>query len=89
MLIVLFGPVIGQVVATFGVIVGVARIALLAGSAAGNAALDIYSIVDDKETIPLAVFDLVLEPLRSKSAEDVRKLHAKPGSRVDKIDDTW
>jgi hypothetical protein len=57
-----FIPVLGEVVGSFAELANLGRIISLAG-AGGNAALDIYTIVDDPANAPLAIFSLVLAPL--------------------------
>jgi hypothetical protein len=54
--------VLGEVVGSFAELANLGRIISLAG-AGGNAALDIYTIVDDPANEPLAIFSLVLAPL--------------------------
>ncbi|KAH8901597.1 glycoside hydrolase [Thozetella sp. PMI_491] len=57
-----FIPVAGEIAGEVFGLAGIARIAALIG-AAGNSAMDIYTIVDDPDNAPLAIFDLITEPL--------------------------
>ncbi|KAK5995001.1 hypothetical protein PT974_03391 [Cladobotryum mycophilum] len=93
-------PFVGEVV---GSIAGLAELGIVLGvlGAAGDATLDIYTIVDDPENAPMAIFDLVLAPLalldiakiakasslrRGMRAEDVAKLSKGVKRRMDIID---
>ncbi|KAH6603443.1 glycoside hydrolase family 18 [Trichoderma cornu-damae] len=96
----LFIPIIGEIAGAIGELADVGAILSMIG-AAGNAGLDIYTIVDDPKNAPLAIFDLVLSPLalgdiskvkmaaqirRGMRAEDVAKLGKSVESRMDTID---
>ena len=93
-------PVIGEVASAVAEIGDIAAITSLIG-AVGNSALDIYTIVDDPNNAPLAIFDLILEPLaladiaklnkaatarRLMTAEDVAKLGDKVSGRMNTIE---
>jgi hypothetical protein len=93
-------PVIGEVVGSVAELADVGVILGLLG-AAGNAATDIYTIVDDPNNAPLAIFDLILSPLaladvatiskaanlrRAMSADDVAKLGDKISSRMKTVE---
>jgi GH18 family chitinase len=93
-------PVIGEVVGSVAELADVVAVTSLLG-AAGNAATDIYTIVDDPANAPLAIFDLILSPLAladlaviSKAAsvrrgmrdEDVAKLGDKVKLKMDTIE---
>lgn len=97
----LFIPVAGEVASSLVGAATIARIASIAG-VAGNAALDIYTIVDDPDNAALAIVSLVFEPLalldfgkiakaarirRGMKPEDVKALGAGKASRLNKIDD--
>ncbi|KAL2862689.1 uncharacterized protein BJX67DRAFT_292234 [Aspergillus lucknowensis] len=84
--ILLVVPFVGEVVGAVASMATIGRIIALAG-AAGNAAMDIYTIVDDPENAPLAIFSLVLGGIgdlasiaqaakirRGMSSEDLGKL---------------
>lgn len=94
-------PVLGEIAGSLTAVASIARIAAIVG-VAGNTALDVYSIVDDPKNAPLAIFSLVLEPLslvdvakmakagslrRGMKEEDLKALHPKPGSKLDKIEE--
>lgn len=97
----LFIPVAGEVASSLIGVATIARIASIAG-VVGNAALDIYSIVDDPDNAALAIVSLVFEPLalldfgkiakaarirRGMKAEDVKALSGgKAGAKLEKID---
>ncbi|KAL6825858.1 hypothetical protein J3E69DRAFT_380961 [Trichoderma sp. SZMC 28015] len=66
----LFIPIVGEIVGTVAELADVAVIVGLIG-AAGNAGMDIYTIVDDPDNALLAIFDLILSPL---ALEDVVKI---------------
>ncbi|KAH8800173.1 glycoside hydrolase family 18 protein [Xylogone sp. PMI_703] len=97
--ILFFVPVIGEVVGSIAELADIGTIISLLG-AAGNAAQDIYTIVDDPNNAPLAIFDLVLTPLaladlsaiskaagfrRGMAAEDVAKLGDRVNTRMGTI----
>ncbi|KAF3480459.1 killer toxin alpha/beta [Arthroderma uncinatum] len=60
--ILFFVPIAGQVIGAVTELSSVAAILTILGTA-GEVALDIYSIVDDPENAPLAIFGLILTPL--------------------------
>ncbi|KAH8432872.1 uncharacterized protein LDX57_010504 [Aspergillus melleus] len=83
-----FIPIIGEVASAVQSLATIGRIVSLLG-ATGNAALDIYTLVDDKDNAPLAICGLILAPLalfdavavskaanvrRGMSASDIKKL---------------
>ncbi|KAF3076301.1 hypothetical protein CFAM422_001017 [Trichoderma lentiforme] len=68
--ILLFIPIVGEIVGTVAELADVAVIVGLIGTA-GNAGMDIYTIVDDPDNALLAIFDLILSPL---ALEDVAKI---------------
>ncbi|RFU75486.1 glycoside hydrolase family 18 [Trichoderma arundinaceum] len=93
-------PIIGEVVGSIAELADVGAILSMLG-AAGNAGMDIYTIVDDPHNAPLAIFDLVLSPLalgdiakinkaanirRGMKAEDVAKLGDSVKSRMDTVE---
>lgn len=95
-----FIPVAGEVAGSVAAMAGIARIAELIG-AAGNSAMDIYTIVNDPANAPLAIFDLVLTPLslgdlammakaasarRGMSEGDVGKLGKTMKNKLDLIE---
>ncbi|KAK3945004.1 hypothetical protein QBC46DRAFT_435648 [Diplogelasinospora grovesii] len=57
-----FIPIAGEIAGEVAALAGISRIAALIG-AAGNAAMDIYQVVDAKGNAPLAIFDLITAPL--------------------------
>ncbi|KAK8004679.1 chitinase [Apiospora arundinis] len=92
-------PIAGEVLGSVAELADVASIIAVVG-AAGNAAFDIYTIVDDPDNAPLAIVNLVLAPLalgdvarvtkaaeirRGMKAEDVAKLGSRVGQRLDKL----
>ncbi|EFQ99450.1 killer toxin alpha/beta [Nannizzia gypsea CBS 118893] len=60
--ILFFVPIAGQVLGAVTELSSVAAILTILGTA-GEVALDIYSIVDDPDNAPLAIFGLILTPL--------------------------
>lgn len=95
----LFVPIVGEVIGSISSLATIGRIVALMGNV-GNAALDIYTIVDDKDNAPLAIFNLILAPLalvdiaavakaanyrRGMSADDISKLGEKLGTRMTTI----
>ncbi|KAK3940475.1 killer toxin alpha/beta [Diplogelasinospora grovesii] len=93
-------PVVGEVVGSIAELGDIAAIISALG-AAGNAAMDIYTIVDDPANAPLAIFDLVLSPLaladaavlakaaaarRSMAAGDIAKLGERVESRMGTVE---
>ncbi|KAH8894676.1 glycoside hydrolase, partial [Thozetella sp. PMI_491] len=98
--ILFFIPMVGEVASALGAAAAIARIAALLGEI-GNAALDIYSIVDDPSNAPLAIFLLVTGAVslldvakiakaagfrRAVAEEDVGKLGENVATKVQKID---
>ncbi|KAH7310815.1 hypothetical protein B0I35DRAFT_358159 [Stachybotrys elegans] len=92
-------PVVGQVVGSIATLANIGRIIAMVGIA-GNVALGIHDVVDNKDNPALAIFGLVLEPLaildvakmskaaqvkRAMSPEDLTKLGGTAGSRLDQI----
>lgn len=92
-------PVAGEIIGAVTEMADVSAILLTVG-AVGNAAMDIYTIVDDPENAPLAIFDLVMAPLalldvvglakaakirRGMSDDDIAKLGGKIGARMSAI----
>ncbi|KAL2850300.1 hypothetical protein BJY01DRAFT_261581 [Aspergillus pseudoustus] len=81
-------PVVGEVISGVTSLVNVGRIISLLG-ATGNVVLDIYTILDDEENAPLAIFSLVLTPLalmdiaRVNQAANIRR--AMPDADVAKL----
>ncbi|KAL2813996.1 hypothetical protein BJX63DRAFT_431632 [Aspergillus granulosus] len=57
-----FVPVVGEVISGVTSLVNVGRIISLLGTA-GNIALDVYTVLEDPENAPLAIFGLILTPL--------------------------
>ncbi|KAH6997387.1 glycoside hydrolase family 18 protein [Ilyonectria destructans] len=93
-------PVIGEVVGSVAELADIGTIMALLG-AAGNSAVDIYTIVDDPKNAPLAIFDLILAPLaiadiatitkasnlrRGMEDADIAKLGDRVKGRMDTID---
>ncbi|KAJ6263642.1 Glucan 1,3-beta-glucosidase [Drechslerella dactyloides] len=68
-------PIAGEVI---GGIAGAAEIGAMAGmfAAAGNALLDLYTLVEDPENAPLAIFDLVMTPLAFIQFDKIAKASA-------------
>ncbi|PTB47685.1 glycoside hydrolase family 18 protein [Trichoderma harzianum CBS 226.95] len=96
----LFIPIVGEIVGSVAELADVAVIMGLIG-AAGNAGMDIYTIVDDPHNAPLAIFDLILSPLalgdvakinkaanirRGMKGDEVAKLGDGIKSRMDTIE---
>ncbi|KAK4087609.1 hypothetical protein Purlil1_7940 [Purpureocillium lilacinum] len=75
--ILLFVPIAGQVLGALTELADLAIILTILG-AVGNAALDVYTIVDDPDNAPLAIFSLVLEPL---ALADLAKISKAAGIR--------
>lgn len=97
--ILFFVPIAGEVL---GAVAGAADLAAIIAimGAAGNAALDVFTIVDDPKNAPLAIVDLVMAPLaladvavvaraarirRGMSAAEISKLGDRVGQRMDKL----
>ncbi|ODA80986.1 hypothetical protein RJ55_03946 [Drechmeria coniospora] len=95
-----FVPFVGELAGTFVAMAGVSRILTIVG-AVGNAALDIYSVVDSKGNDPLAILSLVLAPAaifdvarigkaatirRGAQETEVAKLGKETKARLDMID---
>lgn len=83
-----FVPVVGEVISSISSLATIGRIVALMGEI-GNVALDVYTVLDDKDNAPLAIFSLILAPLalsdigavaraanyrRGMSADDLAKL---------------
>ncbi|KAL6230234.1 hypothetical protein BDW75DRAFT_234560 [Aspergillus navahoensis] len=94
-----FVPVVGEVMGAISSLANIGRIVSLLG-AAGNVALDVYTILDDPENAPLAIFSLILTPLalmdvvkvgqaakarRGMPAADVAKLGDRLSGRLNLI----
>lgn len=94
-----FVPFVGQVVGSIAALANIGRIISLAG-AVGNAALEIFSIVDNKDNLPLAIMSIILAPLalldiasiakaanfrRGMPSSDIKKLGALPNTRMDTV----
>ncbi|KAL9573156.1 hypothetical protein ACKAV7_002841 [Fusarium commune] len=93
-------PVIGEVVGSIAELTDIGTVMALLG-AAGNSAVDIYTVVDDPKNAPLAIFDLILAPLaiadiatitkvanirRGMKEADIAKLGGPVKRRTDIID---
>jgi hypothetical protein len=93
-------PIIGEVVGSIGELANIAIILELLG-AAGNAAMDIYTLIKDPQNAPLAIMDLVLSPLalanlgtlqraasirRGMAEGDIARLGGKVSSRLKTIE---
>lgn len=93
-------PIVGEAIGSIAELADMGAILSMLG-AVGNAGMDIYTIVDDPHNAPLAIFDLILEPLalrdiakinkaanirRGMSMDDVAKLGGKVKSRMETID---
>lgn len=70
--ILFFIPVVGELAGALAEVSSLAGIITALG-VAGNAAMDIYTIVDDPENAPLAIFSLILEPLALTSVATVAR----------------
>ncbi|KAL3452701.1 hypothetical protein BJX65DRAFT_302610 [Aspergillus insuetus] len=94
-----FVPVIGEVMGTLSSLASIGHIVTLLG-ATGNVVLDVYTIFDDPDNAPLAIFSLVLNPLalldavkvgqaararRGMPARDVAKLGDRLNARLNII----
>jgi len=94
-----FVPFVGEIVGSIAALVNIGRIMVLAG-AVGNTALEIFSIVDDRDDLPLAILGIVLAPLalldigaiakaagyrRGMAVADIKKLGAGPNLRMDSV----
>jgi chitinase len=94
-----FVPIAGEVLGAVTELSGLAAVIAILG-AAGNAAFDIYTIVDDKENAPLAIMGLIFSPLalldvakifkaaslrRGMKDEDVAKLGKNLPRRMETI----
>ncbi|POR35152.1 Killer toxin alpha/beta [Tolypocladium paradoxum] len=66
-----FVPIAGEVLGSLTQLADVSSILAILG-AVGNAALDVYTIVDDPNNAPLAIFNLVLEPLALTDLAKIR-----------------
>ncbi|KAL4820368.1 hypothetical protein BDW67DRAFT_172610 [Aspergillus spinulosporus] len=85
-----FVPVIGEVMGAVSSLTSIGRIVSLPG-ATGNVVLDVYTILDDPENAPLAIFSLVLTPLALldvvKVGQAARARRGMPASDVAKLGD--
>ncbi|KAL9622388.1 MAG: hypothetical protein Q9160_003231 [Pyrenula sp. 1 TL-2023] len=94
-----FIPFVGEVLGSVAGLANLARIVAVLATA-GDAAMNIYTIVDDPANAPLAIFGLVLGPLglanmgnvakaaslrRGMKAEDVAKMGKNVGPKMDII----
>ncbi|KAF5972832.1 killer toxin alpha/beta [Fusarium bulbicola] len=66
-------PVIGEVVGSIAELTDIGTVMALLG-AAGNSAVDIYTVVDDPKNAPLAIFDLILAPLAITDIATITKV---------------
>ncbi|KAK9415412.1 putative chitinase [Seiridium unicorne] len=97
--ILFFVPIAGEVLGAVAEVADIAAIISVLG-AIGNAALDVYTIVDDPDNAPLAIVGLIMAPLaladvatvakaasirRGMSATDVAKLGERVSTRMDKL----
>jgi chitinase len=97
--ILFFVPIAGEVLGSVAELADIASIISILG-VAGNTALDVYTIVDDPQNAPLAIFSLILEPLaladlakiskaanirRGMSDDDIAKLGTKVSERMGTI----
>jgi chitinase len=98
--ILFFVPIAGEVLGAVTEMADISAIIAVLG-AAGNAAFDVYTIVDDPKNAPLAIVDLIMAPLaladvaviakaaeirRGMSAEDLAKLGDRVGERMGKVE---
>ena len=89
-------PIAGEILGSVAELADIASIIAIMG-VVGNAALDVYNVIDDPKNAPLAIFSLILEPLalldlvkiqkaanirRGMSDADVAKLGGKVASRM-------
>ncbi|ORY57858.1 killer toxin alpha/beta [Pseudomassariella vexata] len=79
-----FVPIVGEVVGSIAAMAGVARIIALLG-VAGEVAMGVYDIVDDKDNAPMAIFGIILAPLALLDVVKVGK--AADWRRAMKTDD--
>jgi chitinase len=92
-------PVAGEVIGSLTELADIASILAILGTV-GNAAMDVYTIVDDPENAPLAILGLILAPLaladvvqiakaakirRGMSDADVARLGGKVAARMGTI----
>ncbi|KAL4905791.1 hypothetical protein BDW74DRAFT_184860 [Aspergillus multicolor] len=70
--ILFFVPVLGEIASAVTSLATIGRVISLLG-AVGNTAFDVYTIVDDPENAPLAIFGLVLAPLALSDAVAISK----------------
>lgn len=97
--ILFFVPIAGEVIGAVAEVGDIVAIIDVLG-AAGNAAMDVYTIVDDPDNAPLAIVDLIMAPLalaqvatvaraaelkRGMSVEDMAKLGDRVGTRMNKV----
>ncbi|KAL3430403.1 hypothetical protein BDV09DRAFT_189290 [Aspergillus tetrazonus] len=82
-----FVPVIGEVMGAVSSLASIGRIVSLLG-APGNVALDVYTILEEPENAPLAIFSLVGQTARARRempASDVAKLGDRLSARLNII----
>jgi chitinase len=97
--ILFFVPIAGELVGAVAEVADIVAIIDVLG-AVGNAAMDIYTVVDDPANAPLAIVDLIMAPLaladvaivakaaelkRGMSVEDMAKLGDRVGERMSKV----
>jgi chitinase len=97
--ILFFTPIAGEVLRTVAEAADIAAIITVLG-AAGNAALDVYTIVDDPKNAPLAIVGLIMAPLaladvavvtkaaqirRGMSTQDIAKLGERVAQQMTKL----
>ncbi|KAH8893931.1 glycoside hydrolase, partial [Thozetella sp. PMI_491] len=71
-----FVPIVGEVIGAIAAFAGIARIIAILGTL-GEIATDIYSMVDDKDNIPLGILSIVLAPLAIADAVQIGKAASK------------
>jgi len=67
-----FLPIAGEIIGTVAALANVGRVIATIG-ALGDVALEIQSIVEDKNNLPLAIFGIVLSPLALMDAAKIAK----------------
>ena len=97
--ILFFVPIAGEALGSIAELADITSIISILG-VAGNTALDIYTIIDDPQNAPLAIFSLIMEPLaladlatitkasnirRAMSDDDIAKLGGKVAARMQTI----
>ncbi len=98
--ILFFVPIAGEALGAVAEVGDIAGIIAILG-AAGNVALDVYTIVDDPNNAPMAIVDLIMAPLaladvaviakaanirRGMSVKDMAKLGDRVGERMGKLE---